>query len=188
MVSIPSFKIKDVNSSKHFFGYPNEIGDILYSDSTLYKDYVFDSIWAKLHKNKKFYNFFVGKKGVEIFTLYPDFSVSREVIFYDDKDFKDKIKKYNNYQFCKKSMQMYNKNKGLEISFESEKIDIKDIVGSIFSIISVISFFVILAGVFYIDARLSGGHILFDMFISLVIWVVTFSYIQDKYIDKKECL
>jgi len=42
--------------------------------------------------------------------------------------------------------------------------------------------------VFYIDTRLSGGHILFDMFISLVIWIVTFGYIQDKYIDKKECL
>jgi len=188
MVPIPSFNINDVNPLKHFFCYPNDIGKIIFSDSTLYKDYVFDSIWAKLHKNKKFYNFFVGEKGVEVFTLYPNFSVSREVVFYDDKEFKNKIKKYNNYSFCKKSIQMYNKNKGLEISFETEKIGIKDILGSIFSIISIISFFVILVGVFYIDAKLSGGHILFDMFISLVIWVATFGYMQDKYIDDKECL
>ena len=190
MVPIPSFKINDTDPLLHFFAYPTkEIGKIVYANSTLYKDYVFDSIWAKLHKNRKFYNFFVGEKGVEVFILYPNFSVSKEVIFYDDKNFKNKIKKYNNYPFCKKSMQMYHKNKGLEISFELEKIGIRDILIIIFSIISIISFFAILAGVFYIDAKyISQEHILFDVFISLVIWEIVFSYIKDKYIDKKDCL
>jgi len=183
-----SFKINNTNPLLYFFAYPTEIGNIIYANSTLYKDY-FDTVWSKLHKNRKFYNFFVGEKGVEVFILYPNFSVSKEVIFYDDKDFKNKIKKYNNYPFCKKSIQIYNQNKELEISFQPQKVGLRDILIIIFSFISIVSFFAILVGVFYIDAKyISKEHILFDIFISLVIWVITFGYIHDKYINKKDCL
>jgi len=188
-MKLPSFKIDHKNPFLHFFAYPNEneIGELVYSDSTLYKDYVFDSIWAKLFKNRRFYNFFVAEKGVAIFTLFPNLSVSKEVIFYDDEDFVKKVSKYKNRFFCEKSMQMYNE-KFLNKSFENQNNLSLDVMQLAFHMLGFISFFVLLVIVFYIDAKFFGDHIFIDMFVSLVIWEATYEFLKDKYIDKKPCL
>jgi len=188
MVPFESFKVKNANPFEHFFGFPYEIGEIKCAKSTLDKNYVFESFFAKLRKNRKFYNYFIGEKGVGVFVMYPDFSVSKEVIFYKDRHFLEKISKYER-NFCKKAVTEYQSRYPVEyIKFENRrKIPVsKKVVGVVLRLFAPFLFIGIIVLCMYTGARFYKGHIAFMLFVALVLWAIVEGLIES-YVSDDIC-